>query len=115
MVSLPLRNSRICSQVSDSAFCIRICIRPRNALPLHIFRIILYWNQVLFQDHLVLDNSPRPPGHALWYSVAEPFRAKEWTPNARSPRQILKPDLVSVLVSTFRPNGVNLVDFRNFR
>src|SRR5437764_14374244 len=23
-----------------------------------IFRIILHWNQVLFQDHLVLDNSP---------------------------------------------------------
>src|SRR5665811_2345142 len=57
MVSLPLRNSRICSQVSDSAFCIRSCTRPRNALPFHIFRIILYWNQVLFQDHLVLDNS----------------------------------------------------------
>jgi len=64
-------------------------------------------------------SAPKIAGHALWYSVAEPFRAKEWTPrwtpNATSPRQILKPDLVSVLVPIFRPDGVDLVDFRDFR
>src|ERR1035441_5067820 len=31
--------------------------RLRNAPPLHVFGITLYWNQVLFQDRLVLDNS----------------------------------------------------------
>jgi hypothetical protein len=51
----------ICSSVSHSAFCMRICIRPPNAPPLHIFTIILYWNQVLFQDHLLLDNSDPGP------------------------------------------------------
>jgi hypothetical protein len=48
---------RTCSQLSSSAFCKLICIRPQIAQPLPIFRITLYWNQVLFQDHLVLDNS----------------------------------------------------------
>ena len=45
--------------VSASVFCVRICIQPRNAHHLHIFRITLYWNQVSFQDHLVLDNSAK--------------------------------------------------------
>src|SRR6266700_3551711 len=54
---LPLRNSWICSWVSISAFCMRICIRPQTASPSHIFMIILYWNQVRFHDHLVLENS----------------------------------------------------------
>ena len=56
-----------------------------------------------------------PVGDALWYSVAEPVPGEEWTPNARSARQILRLDLVSVLVSIFQPNGVDLVDFRDFR
>jgi len=36
----------------------RMCIRPQNAYPAHsIFMIILYWKQVRFHDHLVLENS----------------------------------------------------------
>ena len=37
-----------------------------------------------------------------------PFSDEEWTPKRRA-------GLVSVLVSIFRPNGVDLVDFRDFR
>src|SRR4051794_3482184 len=36
----------------------RTCIPAQTASPPHIFRITLYWNQIPFQDHLVLDNSP---------------------------------------------------------
>src|ERR1017187_884703 len=56
--SVPFKKSSICSLVSASLFCMRICIQPQNTCPVHpIFMIILYWNQVRFHDHLVLDNS----------------------------------------------------------
>src|ERR1039457_2542563 len=71
MVSLPLRNSRICSQVSDSAFCIRICIRPRNALPLHIFRIILYWKILRYQWR-------RYHGTVRWFAESMPANALDY-------------------------------------
>jgi hypothetical protein len=35
-----------------------MCIPLQHAYPAtSIFRIVLYWNQVAFQDHVVLDNS----------------------------------------------------------
>jgi len=38
-----------------------MCTPLQHAYPAtSIFRIILYWNQAPFQDHLVLDNSPCP-------------------------------------------------------
>src|SRR6202035_5375314 len=58
MPPLALKNSLICSAVRLSAFCICTCTQPLHAYPTSSsFRIILYWNQARFQDHLVLDNS----------------------------------------------------------
>src|ERR1035437_6595733 len=58
MPSLAFKNSLICVWFRLSAFRILICIPQRLAYPVPpIFRIILCWNQVSFQDHLVLDNS----------------------------------------------------------
>src|SRR5471030_1671731 len=55
--SLPFKNSLICSAVSPSPFCMRICIRPQNACPTHsIFMIIFYWKQVQLHDHRELEN-----------------------------------------------------------
>src|SRR6202035_6058042 len=58
MPPLALKTSLICSAVRLSAFCICTCTQPLHAYPTSSsFRIILYWNQARFQDHLVLDNS----------------------------------------------------------
>jgi len=39
-----------------------MCTPLQHAYPAtSIFRIILYWNQAPFQDHLVLDNSQALP------------------------------------------------------
>jgi hypothetical protein len=51
-----------------------MCIPQRHAYPAPpILRIILYWNQVAFQDHLVLDNSSPA-------STAELCYTHEWFP-----------------------------------
>jgi hypothetical protein len=56
--SLASKNSLICDWVRLLAFRIPICIPQRLAYPdPPIFRVILYWNQVPFHHHLVLDNS----------------------------------------------------------
>ena len=56
--ALTFKNSLICEFVRLSAFRVLMCIPQRLAYPVSpIFRIILHWNQVLFQDHLVLGNS----------------------------------------------------------
>src|ERR1700720_1896684 len=61
MPPLALKNSLICSAVRLSAFCICTCTQPLHAYPTSSsFRIILYWNQTRFQDHLALDNSLGP-------------------------------------------------------
>jgi hypothetical protein len=75
-------------------------------------------------DHFVKAREPdlvsSPLNVPLWYSVAEPISGEEWTPRWTPQRevggaQILGLGLVSVLVSIFRPDGVDLVDFRDFR
>src|SRR5580700_5414773 len=75
--ALAFKNSLICEFVRHSAFRILMCIPQRLAYPVPpIFRIILHWNQVLFQDHLVLDNSLRIPTAILAYT--------EWLPDRRA-------------------------------
>src|SRR5713226_4813989 len=54
--ALDSRNSRICSWLKFSAFCMCTRIRPRPAYPVtSIFMLILHWKPVLFHAHLVLD------------------------------------------------------------
>jgi hypothetical protein len=48
-----------------------MCIPKRIAHPdPPIFRIILHWNQTLFQDHLALDNSLEQVKAVLFYTGA---------------------------------------------
>src|SRR5712691_2130259 len=59
---LDLRNSRICSWLRLSAFCMRTCTRPRHAYPIvPVFMLILHWKPPRplphFHAHLALDNS----------------------------------------------------------
>ena len=53
----------------------RICIRSQTAPPYPIFRIILYWNQVAFQDHLVLENSARATAQGFCYNAGRGLSA----------------------------------------
>src|SRR5712691_8255642 len=59
---LDLRNSRICSWLRLSAFCMRTCTRPRHAYPIvPVFMLILHWKPPRplphVHAHLALDNS----------------------------------------------------------
>src|ERR1039458_8905442 len=63
--ALDSRNSRICSRLKCSAFCIFTCIRPKHAhLATPSFMLMLHWNQLWFHAHLALDNS-QPCGTVL--------------------------------------------------
>jgi hypothetical protein len=74
--SLAFKNSPIWIGERCSAFCIRMCIPWQHAYSIPpILKIILYWNQVSFQDHLGLEYSERNERYCMqlyyWTRPAE--------------------------------------------
>src|SRR5215471_3330510 len=83
----------------------RICIRPQTASLPYIFRIILYWNQVRFQDHLVLENSPGSNESRIVESGARRLlRIRHW--NQAHPAARSTPPKHRVLAAEIRSSGM---------